>query len=109
MKKILTSILVIASMSFLPATGAAAAAASQPAVTAKCAAATDKVKLALGKVDAAIAKYRVAKDARDLAVKQKNPKGIATAEAQMKRITLEISVLSRLHNSAVAAAKIACK
>lgn len=109
MKKILTSILVIASMSFIPATGASAASAAKPAVTAKCAAATYKATLAFGKLNAAMAQYQVAKAARALAVKQKNPKGIATADAQMKRIALEITVLSRLYQSAEAAAKTACK
>ena len=112
MKKILTSILVIASMSFIPAAGASAApsvSAAQPAVTAKCAAATYKATLAFGKLNAAMAQYQVAKAARALAVKQKNARGIATADAQMKRIALEITVLSRLYQSAEAAAKTACK
>jgi hypothetical protein len=109
MKKILTSILVIASMSFLPATGASAASAAQPAVTAKCATATYKATLAFGKLNAAKAQYQVAKAARALAVKQKNPKGIATAEAQMKRIAAEIVVLTSAYQNAEKIAKDACK
>ena len=109
MKKIITSILVIASMSFTPAAGASAASASKPAVTAKCAAATYKATLVFGKLQAARAQYQVAKAARALAVKQKNARGIAVADAQMQRITLEITVLSRLYLDAESAAKIACK
>lgn len=109
MKKLLASILVIASMSFIPVAGASAASVSQPAVNAKCAAATYKVTLAFGKLNAARAQYQVAKAARALAVKQKNLQGIATADAQMQRLTLEITVLGRLYNEAVDAAKIACR
>lgn len=112
MKKILTSILVIASMSFISATGASAApsvSAAQPAVTAKCAAATYKATLAFGKLNAAKAQYQVAKAARALAVKQKNPKGIATADAQMKRIAAEIVVLDTAYRNAEKVAKDACK
>ena len=96
-------------MSFLPATGAAAASVSQPAVTAKCATATYKATLAFGKLNAAKAQYQVAKAARALAVKQKNPKGIATADAQMKRIAAEIVVLDAAYRNAEKVAKDACK
>jgi len=112
MKKILTSILVIASMSFLPATGASAASsvsAAQPAVTAKCAAATYKATLAFGKLNAAKAQYQVAKAARALAVKQKNARGIAVADAQMKSLTIEIAALTIAYQAAEQAAKTACK
>lgn len=68
-------------MSFIPATGASAASTVRPAVTAKCAMATYAETLAFWKLNAAMAQYQVAKAALALAVKQKNPKGIATADA----------------------------
>jgi hypothetical protein len=112
MKKILTSILVIASMSFLPATGASAAPSApavQPAVTAKCAAATYKATLVFGRLNAAKAQFQVAKAARALAVKQKNAKGIAVADAQMKSLTVEIAALTISYKNAETAARAACK
>jgi methionine-rich copper-binding protein CopC len=112
MKKILTSILVIASMSFIPAAGASAApsvSAAQPAVTAKCAAATYKATLVFGRLNAAKAQFQVAKAARALAVKQKNARGIAVADAQMKSLTVEIAALTISYKNAEAAARTACK
>ena len=112
MKKLLTSILIIASMSFILATGASAAMpvpAIQPAVTAKCAAATYKATLVFGKLNAAKAQFQVAKAARALAVKQKNARGIAVADAQMQRLTIEIAALTIAYQAAEQAAKIACK
>jgi hypothetical protein len=112
MKKILTSILVIASMSFIPATGASAAPSApavQPAVTAKCAAATYKATLVFGRLNAAKAQFQVAKAARALAVKQKNARGIAVADAQMKSLTVEIASLTISYKNAEKAARAACK